>query len=87
MVPKLHEIEGVNCSYPEGAFYLFPEIKGVEKSGTQLMMDMMMKQQLLLAPGEGYGENGKGHLRISLVKPVEVLEEAAGRLEKYLAGK
>jgi len=87
MVPKLNEIEGVNCSYPEGAFYLFPEIKGVEKSGTQLMMDMMMKQQLLLAPGEGYGENGKGHLRISLVKPVEVLEEAAGRLEKYLAGK
>jgi aspartate/methionine/tyrosine aminotransferase len=46
-----------------------------------------MKQQLLLAPGDLYGSNGAGHLRFSLVKPVEVLEEAAVRLEKYLKDK
>jgi len=85
MVPRLNEIGGVNCPYPEGAFYLFPEVQGLKKSGVQLIMDMMMKQQLMLASGEGYGENGKGHLRISLVKPVEVLEEAVIRLGKYLS--
>ena len=45
-----------------------------------------MKQQLLLAPGDGYGEMGKGHIRISLVKPVDILVEAANRLEKYHEG-
>ena len=84
MVPRLNEIEGVTCPTPEGAFYLFPEVSGIEKSGIALIMDMMMKQQLLLAPGDLYGSQGKGHLRFSLVKPVEVLAEAADRLEKYM---
>ena len=84
MTPRLNEIEGVNCPYPEGAFYLFPEVEGLTKPGLMLIMDMMMKAQLLLAPGDLYGENGKGHVRFSLVKPVDVLAEAADRFEKYL---
>lgn len=86
MVPRLNEIEGVNCPYPEGAFYLFPEVKSeaMAKPPMQLIMDMMMKQQLLLAPGVMYGSQGAGHIRFSLIKPVEVLAEAADRLEKYL---
>ncbi len=86
MVPRLNEIKGVNCPYPEGAFYLFPEVEGLKLSGMQLIMNMMMKQQLLLAPGELYGANGKGHIRFSLIKPVEVLAEAANRFENYLKG-
>ena len=86
MVPRLNEIEDVTCPRPEGAFYLFPEVEGLDMPFMQLIMDMMMKQQLLLAPGEIYGSNGKGHIRFSLVKPVEVLAEAADRFEKYLKG-
>lgn len=84
MVPRLNEIEGVICPYPEGAFYLFPEVEGLSKPGMQLIMDMMMKVQLLLAPGELYGGNGTGHVRFSLIKPIDVLAEAADRFEKYL---
>ena len=84
LVPRLNEIEGVNCPYPEGTFYLFPEVQGLHVPGMKLVMDMMMKQRLLLAPGIMYGSNGEGHLRLALVKPVEVLEKAADRLEAYL---
>jgi aminotransferase len=84
MVPRLNEIEGVHCPYPEGTFYLFPEVQGLHIPGIKLVMDMVMKQRLLLAPGIMYGSNGEGHLRIALVKPVEVLEKAADRLEAYL---
>jgi aminotransferase len=84
MVTRLNEIDGVTCHYPEGAFYLFPEVEGLSKTGLSMLMDMMMKVQLLIVPGEMYGENGKGHVRFSLVKPVEVLAEAADRFEKYL---
>jgi aminotransferase len=84
MVPRLNEIEGVSCPYPEGAFYLFPKVEGLTTSGLMLIRDMMMKVQLLLAPGELYGEKGKGHIRFSLVKTINVLEDAANRFEKYL---
>jgi len=87
MVPRLNEIEGIDCSYPEGAFYLFPEVEGLTKQGLPLIMDMMIKQQLLLAPGGLYGANGAGHIRFSLVKPVDVLAEAADRFENYLKAK
>jgi len=84
MVPRLNKIEGVRCPYPEGTFYLFPEVKGLHIPGMKLVMDMVMKQRLLLAPGIMYGSNGEGHLRLALVKPIEVLEKAANRLEAYL---
>jgi aspartate/methionine/tyrosine aminotransferase len=84
MVPRLNEIEGVNCPYPEGTFYLFPEVKGLKVAGIRLIMDMMMKQKLLIATGVMYGSNGVGHLRFALVRPVEELEKAANRLEAYL---
>jgi aminotransferase len=87
MVPRLNEIEGVTCKYPEGAFYLFPEVEGLDAPVMNLFRDMLMKQQLLLVPGEIYGSNSKKHMRFSLIQPVEVLAEAADRFEKYLKSK
>jgi aspartate/methionine/tyrosine aminotransferase len=87
IVPRLNEIDGIRCPIPEGAFYAFPEIPPIKVPPIQFIMNMIKKVQLLAVPGEIYGSNGGGHLRFSLVKPVEVLEEAANRFEKYITDK
>jgi len=83
MMKRLNEIEGVTCPYPEGAFYLFPDISELGVPSAKLAMDFFAKEKVRCAPGSQYGEGGEGHIRFALVKPVEVLADACDRLEKY----
>jgi aspartate/methionine/tyrosine aminotransferase len=49
-------------------------------------VDVDPAKQVLVAPGSVYGPKGEGHVRLALVKPVDVLEEAVDRLGKYFSG-
>ena len=49
-------------------------------------MGLLQGGQVLVAPGSIYGPKGEGHVRLALVKPVDVLEEAVDRLGKYFSG-
>ena len=86
MVPRLNEIEGISCPYPEGAFYLFPDISGTGLPSMRFMMELMQREKVLGAPGMIYGPNGEGHVRFALVKPKEKLLEACDRIERFVNG-
>lgn len=84
MVPRLNEIEGIKCAYPQGAFYLFPDISELDIPSMKFVMDFFMQEKVRCAPGSGYGQGGEGHIRFALVRPVEDLEEVCKRLERYV---
>ncbi|MCW4050470.1 MAG: aminotransferase class I/II-fold pyridoxal phosphate-dependent enzyme [Candidatus Bathyarchaeota archaeon] len=84
MAPRLNEIEGITCAYPEGAFYLFPDISALGVPSMKFAMDFFQKEKVRCAPGAGYGSAAEGHIRFALVKPVETLEEVCTRLERYV---
>lgn len=84
LVKRLNEIEGINCPRPEGAFYLFPDISEVSKSSVEFCEGLMKEKRVAIVPGSAFGPHGEGHVRIPLVKPIEVLEEAAKRIEDYV---
>jgi len=86
VVPRLNEIDGVSCPKPEGAFYVFPDVSSFGVPTMQLLMGLLKGGQVLVAPGSVYGQKGEGHVRLALVKPVDVLEEAVDRLGKYFSG-
>lgn len=86
IVPRLNEIKGVSCPYPEGTFYVFPDISELGVPSMKFAMDFFMKEKVRCAPGTQYGENGEGHIRFALVRPVEDLAETCDRLEKFIKG-
>ncbi|GAF99445.1 unnamed protein product, partial [marine sediment metagenome] len=86
VVPRLNELDGVSCPMPEGAFYVFPDVSGLGVPTMQLLMGLLQGGEVLVAPGSIYGPKGEGHVRLALVKPVDVLEEAVDRLGKYFSG-
>ncbi len=86
VVPRLNEIDGVSCPTPEGAFYVFPDVSGLGVPTMQLLMGLLQGGEVLVAPGSIYGPKGEGHVRLALVKPVDVLVEAVDRLGKYFSG-
>jgi len=83
MVPRLSEIEGINCHNPEGAFYLFPNIGGLGMGSEEFCESLLKEKKILARPGTAFGVTGESHMRIPLIKPVEVLEEIAQSIEDH----
>jgi aminotransferase len=84
MVPRINEIEGVRCVYPEGAFYLFPEIDHFGIPSLKFSMDLLKQEKVRCAPGSQFGKIGEGHLRLAMVRSIEDLAEASDRLERFI---
>jgi aspartate/methionine/tyrosine aminotransferase len=83
MVPRLSEIDGINCHNPEGAFYLFPNIKGLGVGSEEFCESLLKEKKVLARPGTAFGVSGEHHMRIPLIKSVEVLEELAQHIEDH----
>jgi aminotransferase len=84
MVSRLNDVEGFNCPYPEGTFYVFPDMSELGVESLKFSYDLFQKEKVRCAPGTQYGENGEGHVRFALVKPIEDLEEVCTRLERFI---
>ena len=84
MVERLNSIDDIKCAYPQGAFYVFPDISSYGIPSMKFAMDFLMQEKVRCAPGAGFGEMGEGHIRFSLVKPVEDLKEVCDRLERFV---
>ncbi|HWG01908.1 MAG TPA: pyridoxal phosphate-dependent aminotransferase [Trebonia sp.] len=85
----LNDIPGVDCYRPAGALYLFPRLdteayKIVDDQ--KLCIDLLEQQHLLLTHGTGFNLPTTDHLRVVFLAPVDVLEDAIGRLATFLAG-
>lgn len=80
---RLNEIEGVSAAKPEGAFYIFPKLPtGNDK---QFVLDLLKEQHVLFVHGSGFCPTyGTGHLRSVFLPPVDTLENAYTRLEKFV---
>jgi aspartate aminotransferase len=76
---RLREMENVTASRPEGAFYAFldPEVE----DSLALAKFLLREHGVVLAPGSGFGDAGRGHLRLSFANSKERLREGLDRLE------
>jgi aspartate aminotransferase len=82
-VASLAAMPGVTVPTPEGAFYVFPRIEGLDDSFgfcKRLLEDMRVG----LAPGVAFGPGGEGSVRICYAAQRAVLEPALERLGKFL---
>ena len=92
IVSMLNEIEGVLCPMPEGAFYAYPQVKGLlgrEHGGRLLTSSAELAEYILeeaevaVVPGEAFGT--PGYLRLSYALGDDDLVEGITRLQKLFA--
>jgi aspartate/methionine/tyrosine aminotransferase len=69
---------GIDVAAPEGGFYLWVPAPGGD---AWAFTERLAKEAgILVSPGEFYGPDGAGHVRVAVVQPTARLEMAAGRL-------
>jgi aspartate/methionine/tyrosine aminotransferase len=79
----LRAMPGVTVPEPEGAFYLFPKIEAARDS-FEFCRRLLLETKVGLAPGVAFGASGEGCVRICYAASRAVLEEAMGRLGRFL---
>ncbi len=86
---RLNEIEGISCTKPKGAFYVFPRIHGIGqrwKTDLEFVLDVLEKTGVLFVHGSGFCDTyGVGHVRGVFLPPIEILENAFNMLEKFMS--
>ncbi len=80
----LREVPGVNLPEPEGAFYLFPQLEGIDDS-YQFSLDLLRKTHVAVAPGSAFGNGGEGSIRICYAPGMDVLKPAMERICEFIA--
>jgi len=85
---RLRQIEGVSCVNASGAFYLFPKIDLKEfnkwKDDKDFAISLLKDTGICSVYGSGFGNYGKGHIRLTFLPTLDILEEVYNHLENYL---
>ena len=84
----INNIDGLSCTRPQGALYLFPKIDADRfgiKDDEQFVLDFLRSEHVLLVQGTGFNMPEPDHFRIVFLPTVRDLKNAIGRLEKFLA--
>jgi aspartate/methionine/tyrosine aminotransferase len=85
LVAGLNALPGVSCQRPQGAFYVFPNIRGLGMSAETLADRILQETGVALLPGTAFGEYGEGYLRLSYANSMDNIEKALERLERFVA--
>src|SRR6185503_3931014 len=87
IVNGLRAIPGVQCTYPQGAFYVYPNVcayfgRGEIKSPADFSRRLLHDGHVATVPGEGFGTNQ--HIRISYATSQKELDRGLERLREFV---
>jgi len=81
---KLSAIPELKCLKPEGAFYMMVNVKGLGMTGEEASAKLLNDYGVVTVPGESFGEQGAGFIRIAYANSLENIKEAVARIEKFV---
>ena len=83
LVEALHGTGRVRCAMPDGAFYLFCGLDGVDDS-LALALRLVDEAGIGVAPGSAFGAAGEGFVRICYARRTDDMAEVARRFGAWL---
>lgn len=83
VVKRFNDI-GLPCPNPEGAFYVFPDIRSLGLSSDDFCQDLLQKKHVAVVPGTAFGNYGEGFVRVSYAYSLDELRSALDRIEEYV---
>lgn len=80
---RINAMPGLACSWPEGSMFLLVDVRGTGLDGEKFAWGLLDHGGVSLLPGTGFGASVTGHVRFSLTMPLDILEDACDRIERY----
>ncbi len=77
-----NQIDGLSVVKPNGAFYLFVNIKEISNDSMQFCKDLLEEQGVAVVPGVGFG--AEGYFRFSYATDMETIKKGISRIEAFV---
>lgn len=74
---------GIDCFEPEGAFYIWPDIRKFGLSSDEFAERLLYDYKCAIVPGSAFGKSGEGFARISYAYSIKHISEALERIEAF----
>lgn len=84
-VAAINAIPGLSCRCPKGAFYIFINIKALNRPSAEVAQLLLEQAKIALVPGDVFGSGGEGYLRLSFANSYENIVEGCKRLQEAVA--
>jgi aspartate aminotransferase len=81
----MNAIEGLSVLKPQGAFYLFVNIKDISDDSIQFCKELLQEVGVAVVPGIGFGS--EGYFRFSFATDITTIREGIRRIEKFIKSK
>jgi aspartate aminotransferase len=81
-VKLFNNIEGLSVLKPDGAFYLFVNIKEVSNDSLTFCQDLLKAKGVAVVPGVGFGS--EGYFRFSFATGIASIREGIKRIEAFV---
>jgi aspartate aminotransferase len=85
IVDGLNAIPGIACESPEGAFYVFPNIKSLGLPASLFQAQLLEEAGVACLAGGSFGSRGEGYLRLSYANSTENIGVAIGAIREFCA--
>ncbi|WP_418185399.1 pyridoxal phosphate-dependent aminotransferase [Aliarcobacter vitoriensis] len=81
-VKTINEIKNLSCYDPDGAFYLFINIKKFSNDSMKFCADLMEQTGVALVPGLAFGM--EGYVRLSFATSMEAIVDGINRIKEFV---
>ena len=76
---------GLRTFEPRGAFYAFPEVTSTTGlTSEEFAQGLLAEERVAVIPGSAFGPSGEGHVRACYATSYERLEDAVGRIGRFV---
>lgn len=82
LLEGLNALDGVECYRSTGAFYLFPDIRGLDEAPAVFVQKLLERKLVAAVPGEAFGSDTG--LRLSYATSDEVIDKGLARLAEFI---
>jgi aspartate/methionine/tyrosine aminotransferase len=84
VVKGLNGVPGITCRTPQGAFYVFPNVRGLGLLSSAEVADRLLNEAgVATLAGTCFGAAGEGYLRLSYANSLSNLDKAVARIADW----
>src|SRR5256885_9368307 len=84
VVTGLNAVPGITCRAPQGAFYVFPNVRGLGlRSSAEVAERLLEEAGVATLTGTCFGAAGEGYLRLSYAHSLANLDKAVSRIAEW----
>lgn len=81
---ELNSIPGISCPMPEGAFFVWADIRKLRIPSQEFVENLLKKEKVALVHGSSFGENGEGYFRMTCSKTWDDNRRGLERIRKFV---